>query len=198
MLRYEVPVDDQWHTLELSGAVLHVDTRAPDVVEVWALDSGGPTLPRQFRAFGTGQRIPDGRLRHVGSVITAGGRLVWHLFESDSVAPEGGYGALGAAGGQPSAVEGGAAPAPAAPALAGRRLLPPTAHVVRSCPGPPSKAVPRDTRSQARRRTAVGRRVPTRALIPPEMNSGPIHARIDPPHQGASSRRRNSRCQSRW
>lgn len=79
--RYEVPVDDQWHVLELSGAVLHVDCRQADIVEVWALHNEGPELGREFRAFGTGQPLPDERLKHVGTALAAGGRLVWHVME---------------------------------------------------------------------------------------------------------------------
>lgn len=57
--RYEVPVDDQWHTLELSGAILHVAARRPEVVELWAFESGGPRMRREFRVFGTGQPMPE-------------------------------------------------------------------------------------------------------------------------------------------
>ena len=60
VFRYSVPVDDRWHTLGLSGAVLHVACRQPDVVEVWALNTGGPELPRVFRVFGTGQCLAAG------------------------------------------------------------------------------------------------------------------------------------------
>lgn len=81
ILRHEVPVDDRWHTLGLSGPVLHVGTRRPDVVEVWALATSGPSLNRHFRVVGTGQPLPDGAVRHIGSAITAGGALVWHLVE---------------------------------------------------------------------------------------------------------------------
>lgn len=81
VLRYEVPVDGVWHALALSGPVLHVDTRNRGLVEVWALDDGGPKAERRFQVFGTGQPLPDGVVAHVGSVITAQGALVWHLFE---------------------------------------------------------------------------------------------------------------------
>lgn len=80
--RYEVPVDDQWHELQLSGAVLHVDCRDPRVVELWALSSGGPTVTHNFRVYGTGQPLPDRLTCHVGTAITPGGQLVWHLMET--------------------------------------------------------------------------------------------------------------------
>ena len=79
--RYEVPVDDRWHTLRLSGPIVHVAARQLDVVEVWALATGNPEHESQFRAFGTGHPLPAERIRHVGTALTASGRLVWHLFE---------------------------------------------------------------------------------------------------------------------
>lgn len=79
--RYEVPVDDQWHELRLSGAVLHAASRRADVVELWALHGGGPEVPRTFRAFGTGQPLPTEPTRHVGTALAAAGRLVWHVME---------------------------------------------------------------------------------------------------------------------
>ena len=78
--RYDLPVDDQWHELGLSGAVLHVASRHPEVVTLWALHSGGPLLPRSFGVFGTGQVLPPDA-RHAGTALAAGGALVWHVFE---------------------------------------------------------------------------------------------------------------------
>jgi hypothetical protein len=79
--RYEVPVDDQWHGHDLGGDILHVDARNPYIVEFWALHGGGSTVRRVFRAFGTGQPLPDDHGRHIGTAVTAGGALVWHLME---------------------------------------------------------------------------------------------------------------------
>jgi hypothetical protein len=79
ILRYEIPVDDQWHPLQLSGDIVHVDSRNPRVVELWAI-SGGPTATRGFRVFGTGQPLPD-NVKHIGTAIPPGGQLVWHLLE---------------------------------------------------------------------------------------------------------------------
>ena len=89
--RHEIPVDDQWHTLRLTAShILHVHSRRPDVVELWAIHHEGvePTA-RAYRAFGTGQPIDDCYLLgHVGTAIyqqsgplASGARLVWHLFE---------------------------------------------------------------------------------------------------------------------
>jgi len=79
--RYTVPVDDRWHTLDLTGPIVHVDCRRPDLVEVWALAGAEPERPRTLRVFGTGHPLPDD-VTYVGTALAAGGALVWHLFES--------------------------------------------------------------------------------------------------------------------
>lgn len=90
VLRYTVPVDDDWHEITLSGEILHVAIRssqqmiAPDVVELWALADGN-SFERRFRVFGTGQILPSDRaIEHVGTAFALGGELVWHLFEDVS------------------------------------------------------------------------------------------------------------------
>lgn len=81
IFRYEVPVDDQWHTLTLGGDIVHVAARRPDVVEVWAEHWHNSTwkLSRKFRVYGTGQPNVEGV--HVGTALAADGALVWHLRE---------------------------------------------------------------------------------------------------------------------
>lgn len=96
--RYEVPIDDQWHTLDLTGPVLHVGQREAELhqaarLAVWALhiDQQPAGLkvepkPRTFRVFGTGQPLTTQdnaayTVEHVATVIGADGYLVWHLFE---------------------------------------------------------------------------------------------------------------------
>jgi hypothetical protein len=86
VLRYEVPVDDHWHTIDLPTDPLHVAAREPWKVEIWALDlEDGITRPRTFRVFGTGHAIPASNARRIAYVGTAlvppAGDLVWHLFE---------------------------------------------------------------------------------------------------------------------
>lgn len=85
VLRYEVPVDDEWHTITLRSTILCVASRDPRVVELWAVDSDGaePERPYEYRVFGTGHLLPfriGDPAEHVGTAITAGGSLVWHLF----------------------------------------------------------------------------------------------------------------------
>jgi len=82
--RYEVPVDDRAHVIALRGSIVHVWCRDPEVVEFWAFDDASvPKDSRSFRVFGTGQPLPQGQLgaRYVGTAITPGGALVWHLCE---------------------------------------------------------------------------------------------------------------------
>lgn len=81
--RYEVPVDDRWHPLQLSGRIVHVDCRNPRVVEVWAFrtDDTEAAEVRSLRVFGTGQPLPPD-VQHVGTAIAPGGQLVWHLIET--------------------------------------------------------------------------------------------------------------------
>lgn len=79
--RYEIPVDDEPHRISLSGKILHVGCRDSKAVEFWALNSGGPLLSRVFCVVGTGQPLPDGWTKHIGTVVAPGGYLVWHLLE---------------------------------------------------------------------------------------------------------------------
>jgi hypothetical protein len=81
--RYTVPLDDEWHEIALSGAILHVAARQfRDTVEFWALYSDDkPDRPREFRVFGTGTGHPltEDRMEHRGTALID--ELVWHLME---------------------------------------------------------------------------------------------------------------------
>lgn len=79
--RHEVPVDDRWHPLQLSGEILHVGCRNMHVVEVWARHTDDPVVTRSFRVYGTGQPLPPD-IQHIGTAIAPGGQLVWHLMET--------------------------------------------------------------------------------------------------------------------
>lgn len=85
MLRFEVPVDDQWHTITVPAMARFklVAARDPKVLEFWAeqWDGEGMTRDRTFRVFGTGQPYDPRGLDHIGTTLAAGGSLVWHLFE---------------------------------------------------------------------------------------------------------------------
>lgn len=49
---------------------------------LWALvDADLPTSPRVIEIYGTGHVVPAGKREFIGTVVTMGGRLVWHVFE---------------------------------------------------------------------------------------------------------------------
>jgi hypothetical protein len=79
--RYEVPVDDRWHPLQLTGEIVHVACRNMHVVELWAMNTTQPKSTRSFRVYGTGQSLPPD-LDYIGTALAPGGQLVWHLFET--------------------------------------------------------------------------------------------------------------------
>jgi len=86
--RYEVPVDDRGHGIALRGRILHVWCRSPEAVEFWAFDDDHTVENwHSFQVFGTGQPLPGllgvsgAGWRYVGTAITPGGALVWHLCE---------------------------------------------------------------------------------------------------------------------
>lgn len=84
VFRYPVPVDDQWHTVALSGPIVHVACRDSDaIVEFWAISGAESECLRAFRVFGTGHPLPPAATTHVGTAFAAGGALVWHLFEHE-------------------------------------------------------------------------------------------------------------------
>jgi hypothetical protein len=79
--RYEVSVDDKYHTIKLAGGdPIHVGCREPGVVEFWALNN--PDVGEQERVFvivGTGHELPELTNRVWGSAFD--GPFVWHLVE---------------------------------------------------------------------------------------------------------------------
>jgi len=81
--RYEVPVDDTWHDITLTGPIVHVTSRQGDVrtVHFWALAGLGSPYTASLRVYGTGHQVPlDATYR--GTAISE--PLVWHLFERNS------------------------------------------------------------------------------------------------------------------
>jgi hypothetical protein len=77
--RYEVPVDDKWHEVALSGDIVHVASRRRGVVEFWVHQTHSGLVARVFRVYGTGHPLPAGMI-HRGTALD--GPLVWHLMES--------------------------------------------------------------------------------------------------------------------
>lgn len=87
VFRYEIKVRDEIETLFPQGMrILKFGARQqhPDVIEFWALvDVDAPLEMRKFRFVGTGHEFPDANLcTYLDTVITAGGALVWHVFQA--------------------------------------------------------------------------------------------------------------------
>lgn len=90
--KFAVPVDDQEHTLELTGPIVHIDVKQNPYAGpgqlgefcVWA-ESGVYPDPRErkVRVFGTGQLI-EYPAQHLGSAVDQPSGLVWHLYERKS------------------------------------------------------------------------------------------------------------------
>lgn len=80
--RFEIPVDDQPHGIDLSGSILHAAVRRPGIVDVWAYarPENVPPMGRAFQVVGTGHPNPTGS-SHAATAITPDGALVWHVLE---------------------------------------------------------------------------------------------------------------------
>lgn len=82
VLRWDVPVDDQWHDIGagyvVNVASRHYYERPGDLVEVWTLEDTADTNPgdslsipmRSVTVVGTGHRVPE-NTEHVGSAVVA-------------------------------------------------------------------------------------------------------------------------------
>lgn len=79
ILRYEVPVDGDWHAISGHSTPVHVNCREQDVVEFWAWEREDLDLaPMEYTVIGTGHRV-SGPCSYVGTALAPGGHLVWHL-----------------------------------------------------------------------------------------------------------------------
>lgn len=87
ILRFEVPVDDEWHLIRVPrNSVLHVDCRFARSVEFWMREHESGTEVRAYRVYGTGQPIPA-TASYEGTALAPGGRAVWHLFSASATSP---------------------------------------------------------------------------------------------------------------
>jgi len=65
------------------AGVLHVGLQH-DKPRMWALvDPHADKITRKFRVFGTGHAIPDEELTFIGTFLSHGDNLVWHIFEEN-------------------------------------------------------------------------------------------------------------------
>lgn len=89
ILKWNIPVDDQYHEIG-SGPVAHVACQAgPDSVQVWTVEPAEEEpLVRTAFVVGTGHTFGE-HWQPVGSVVTASGALVWHVIaqKDTEVAP---------------------------------------------------------------------------------------------------------------
>ena len=80
--KYEVPIDGDWHDIEIpaNGLIVHVgQQQVVDHVCFWVhVTIDNTKVSRSFRVFGTGEHT-EGISVHRGSVLS--GVLVWHLLE---------------------------------------------------------------------------------------------------------------------
>jgi hypothetical protein len=82
VLKWDVPVDNNYHPIG-AGPVVHVACQgSPYIVQVWTEDSASGH--RAARVYGTGQPVPDDDV-HLGSVLA--GPFVWHVYASPDDAP---------------------------------------------------------------------------------------------------------------
>lgn len=81
--RFEIPVDDRPHLVDLTGGILHAACRRHGVVDVWAYarPEGMEPMRRTFLVVGTGHPLPAGT-SHAATAITPYGTLAWHILES--------------------------------------------------------------------------------------------------------------------
>lgn len=91
VLKWNVKVDDEKHPIGI-GKVVHVAClESSGIVQVWTLeDAKAIDTFRWAQVIGTGMEVPEVEdygfehlpqpWDHVGSTVTAGGALVWHVF----------------------------------------------------------------------------------------------------------------------
>lgn len=81
--KYPLPICDL-HTIALpvGAKILSVGVQA-ETPCIWALvDVSAKVEPRHFRLYGTGHPFGEQKQTFIGTVLMAGGALVFHLFET--------------------------------------------------------------------------------------------------------------------
>ena len=81
VLRWSVHVDDKFHPIGSGKVVLVACQYGPSVVQVWTEEKDEPVM-RSAMVIGTGDDAPD-FTEHVGSALTAGGSIVWHVYAKE-------------------------------------------------------------------------------------------------------------------
>lgn len=80
---YKYPLDMGETKLSIphSAKLVHVDAQNDQVCLWFEVHSDRAHEERRFKIFGTGHAIDAQNWHHVGSVLTLGGALVWHVYE---------------------------------------------------------------------------------------------------------------------
>ena len=85
ILKYYIPIRDEFKIEMLAGPVLHVDTqRGVPCIWVKTRDGDDNFIIRTFQVIGTGQFFNDENLSYIGTFQQEDGYLIWHLFEKDA------------------------------------------------------------------------------------------------------------------
>lgn len=86
IFKYGLDIADEVVIQMPKGAIIrHVGEQpmSKDNVQIWAqVDRREPLVPRTIRVFGTGHDLPNDPGTYIGTVITRGGMLVWHLYDA--------------------------------------------------------------------------------------------------------------------
>jgi len=81
VLKWPIPIDDQWHEIPDLIGDWHIGQQFEESVTVWAeVWEGKPDRMIRVRVFGTGHEFEG---RYLGTVQAAHG-LVWHLVQAES------------------------------------------------------------------------------------------------------------------
>ena len=82
--KWTIRVNDQWQPIGAGKVILVACQRDADTVQVWTEESEdrGITPIRSALVIGTGMRVPADSA-HIGSVVAAGGALVWHVYAGE-------------------------------------------------------------------------------------------------------------------
>lgn len=80
VLKWTVPVDDEWHPIGSGPVALVAAQHGPRAVQVWTIEGRVNDVHfRSAKVIGTGQAIPEST-EHIGSTVA--GEFVWHVFAS--------------------------------------------------------------------------------------------------------------------
>lgn len=78
-------VDHQQLSLPRDLKILHVDRQHIDSdIKLWGIcdiELSDDTVPVDFYIVGTGNPVPSAAKEYIGTVLTFGGQLVWHVFK---------------------------------------------------------------------------------------------------------------------